>query len=262
MLKCFVAKSLYNIPQTKSFIDYLESCPILRRLCGFESVGEIPSEATFSRAFQELAKFDIAGRIHEAMTHKHFRDHLFCHVSRDSSAIVAREKPVKKEKEIKPKLKKGRPKKGEKSPRKEPRRLEQQIQRDLDANLRDLPTDCNHGSKKDSKGNIMHWIGYKLHCDVVDGDIPVSAVVTSASLHDSQAAIPLAQMTDQRVNTLYDLMDAAYDAPEIHDLSRKLGHVPIIDDNPRKGIKKEKDLSNPLLKKKKDSFLEKGFSNE
>jgi hypothetical protein len=29
--------------------------------------------------------------------------------------------------------------------------------------------------------------GYKLHLDVADGDIPISAVLTSASLHDSQA---------------------------------------------------------------------------
>jgi hypothetical protein len=33
-------------------------------------------------------------------------------------------------------------------------------------------------------------------------------VLTSASLHDSQAAIPLATMTASRVINLYDLMDA------------------------------------------------------
>ena len=37
------------------------------------------------------------------------------------------------------------------------------------------------------------WIGYKLHLDVADGDIPISGLLTSASLHDSQAAIPLAK---------------------------------------------------------------------
>jgi K+-transporting ATPase c subunit len=48
----------------------------------------------------------------------------------------------------------------------------------------------------------------------MDGDVPVSAVLTSASVHDSQVAIPLAQMTAQRVTSLYDLMDSAYDAPQ------------------------------------------------
>jgi len=60
-------------------------------------------------------------------------------------------------------------------------------------------------------------------------------------MHDSQAAIPLAQMSAERVTSLYDLMDAAYDAPQIHAYSAKLGHVPIIDNNPRKGEKKHMD---------------------
>ena len=67
---------------------------------------------------------------------------------------------------------------------------------------------------------------------------PGSAVLTSASVHDSQVAIPLAQRTAQRVTALYDLMDSAYDAPQIHDFSRRLGHVPIIDHNPRGGVKR------------------------
>ena len=41
----------------------------------------------------------------------------------------------------------------------------------------------------------MYWIGYKLHLDTIDGGIPVSALVTSASLNDSQVAIPLATIT-------------------------------------------------------------------
>ena len=65
--------------------------------------------------------------------------------------------------------------------------------------------------------------------------------MTSASLHDSQAAIPLAQMTVERITSLYDLMDAAYDAPQIKSFSEQLGHVPIIDHNPRRGEKKKMD---------------------
>jgi hypothetical protein len=53
-------------------------------------------------------------------------------------------------------------------------------------------------------------------------------------LHDSQAAIPLALTTAQRVTNLYDLSDSAYDAPLIHEQSRSLGHIPIIDANPRR----------------------------
>ena len=58
-------------------------------------------------------------------------------------------------------------------------------------------------------------------------------------MHDSQAAIPLAQITHGRVTSLYDMMDAAYDAPQIEAHSRSLGHVPIIDPNPRSKARKE-----------------------
>jgi hypothetical protein len=84
-------------------------------------------------------------------------------------------------------------------------------------------------------------VGYKLHLDCIDGDILVSAVLISASLHDSQAAIPLAQMTSDIITSLYDLMDSAYDAPQIKSFSKNLGHVPIIDQNPRRGEKTEMD---------------------
>ena len=39
------------------------------------------------------------------------------------------------------------------------------------------------------------------------------------------------------MTSLYDLMDSAYDAPQIHAFSAQLGHVPMIDPNPRRGEK-------------------------
>jgi hypothetical protein len=60
----------------------------------------------------------------------------------------------------------------------------------------------------------------------------VTCLLTSASLHDSQVAIPLAAMTALRVTNCHDLMDSAYDAPGIWAKSRALGHVPIIDRHP------------------------------
>ena len=97
------------------------------------------------------------------------------------------------------------------------------------------------GCKRNRQGYQETWRGYKLHLDCADGDIPVSALLSSASLHDSQAAIPLAQMTAGRIRNLYDLMDAAYDAPQIAAFSQQLGHVPLIDPNPRRGEKRELD---------------------
>jgi len=49
----------------------------------------------------------------------------------------------------------------------------------------------------------------------------------------------LAQMTAARLTSLYDLADAAYDAKEIREMSARLGHVALIDHNPRRGEKRE-----------------------
>ncbi len=235
--KAFIAKAVYNFDTTEILIEYLKGCKNLRRLCGWETRFKVPSAATFSRAFDQFGQIRLAQKVHETMIKTHYGEKIAGHVSRDSTAIEAREKPVKKAKQKlpdRPKRKPGRPRKGEKVAPKAPKRLDLQPHRTLEQNLQDLPTSCDAGCKIDSKGYKTTWIGYKLHIDCVDGDIPVSALLTSASVHDSQASIPLAQMSAERINNLYDLMDSAYDAPQIKDYSQKLGHVPIIDHNPRR----------------------------
>ena len=86
----------------------------------------------------------------------------------------------------------GRPRQGEPRP-KELRRLERQASMTLEEMLEDLPKVCDIGVKRNAKGHQESWTGYKLHIDAIDGGIPVSCLLTSASVHDSQAAIPLAE---------------------------------------------------------------------
>ena len=90
------------------------------------------------------------------------------------------------------------------------------------------------GTKRNAKGYKESWRGYRLHIDAADGDVPVSRLLTSASLHDSQAAIPLARMTGERVDHRYGLMDAACDSREIGAHARMAGRVAVIDANPRR----------------------------
>ncbi len=230
----FIAKAVWDFPTTRDLIDALRHRPTLRRLCGWETVAEIPSEATFSRAFAVFAKDGLPQIIHQAMIKQHCGDRLVGHISRDATAIHAREKAVKKEAKPVPSA--------QQTPdpiTPEPTRLQRQLERSLAENLADLPSACDWGTKKDSKGKRQTWRGYKLHIDVMDGDLPISWLVTSASLHDSQATIPLAQMSAERVTNLYDLADAAYDAAPIREMSARLGHVAIIDHNPRRGEKQE-----------------------
>ena len=51
ILRAFFMKSVYDFPTTKVLIENLKTNPSLRYLCGWESRGAVPSEATFSRAF-------------------------------------------------------------------------------------------------------------------------------------------------------------------------------------------------------------------
>jgi hypothetical protein len=232
----FIAKSVYKLPTTAALLDALRSQPTLRRLCGWESAGELPGEPTFSRAFAAFAQRQLPQQIHAHLVKTHAGPKLVGHISRDATAIeVAERSAAKPVVPPSPPRKCGRPRKGEVRQPPPPRRLEVQAGRALEANLADLPRSCDIGFKRDAKGLRNSWRGYKLHLDCIDGDIPVSAILTSASLHDSQAAIPLAQMSAQRVTALYDLMDGAYDAPQIHAFSRQLGHVPIIQPNRRSG---------------------------
>ena len=75
-----------------------------------------------------------------------------------------------------------------------PKRLEFQPGRTLAENLADLPARGDVGCKRNSQGQQESGIGDKLHLDTVDGDFPVSAVLTRARVPDSQVAIPLAQL--------------------------------------------------------------------
>lgn len=243
--RSFVAKTVFNFPSTRALWERLQSDNNFRRICGWETKWEIPSEATFSRAFAEFAATELPQKVHAAIIEKSYpgTDTIVIHNSRDSTAIKAREKPVVKvvaNRETAPK-KRGRPKSGEKIV-KEPTRLQRQLTMTLEEMLIDLPKVCTIGSKQNSKGHAEHWIGYKLHVDYADGSVPISAILTSASTHDSQVAIPLATMTAARVTNLYDLMDSAYYMDEIAAHSRSLNHVPLIDKN----VRRDKALAEEL----------------
>jgi len=229
-----VAKAVYGYPFTSSLIEALKTTPNLRRICGFRRVADIPDESTFSRAFKEFAETRLGERVHDALVERYLKPELVGHVSRDATAIVGREKPMKKPPKEKPAPKKrGRPAKGEQRDPKEQTRIEKQVSQSVQQSLAELPVFCDRCSKKNSKGFKETWVGYKLHADVNDCGLPVSVVLTAASVHDSQVAIPLMKMSSAKVEYLYDLMDSAYDAGPIYEVSKSLGHVPIIDKNSR-----------------------------
>ena len=239
LARAFVAKAMLGVPTTNALIERLDVDKSLRRILGWERRAQVPSEATFSRAFAEFAQGDLPDKMHAALVERSLGGRIVGVIARDATEIEAREKPAAKEASDKTDdppsdgAQPPRPRKDEQRPKPEPTRLERQTSQNVNQMLAELPTACDVGSKKNSKGYKETWIGYKLHIDVACGQIPVSCVLTSASVHDSQVAIPLMTMTGARISYLYDLMDAAYDAAAIHAKSEALGHQPIIDPNYR-----------------------------
>ncbi len=59
---------------------------------------DISEEWTFSRAFAEFSQSQLPKRVHESLIKKYYQDEIIGHNSRNSTAINAREKPLKKEK--------------------------------------------------------------------------------------------------------------------------------------------------------------------
>jgi len=245
----FVAKAIYSLPRTSDLLERLRSDEQLRLICGWKRDEALPHESTFSRAFAEFAQMELPQFVHEALVRETQKDRLIGHIARDATAIEAREKfpetavqkAEKEEAGTAGKAKHCKRKRGPRGPhkrwkggkpqaaRKQDTRLHRQRNMKLAEMLKELPRECSIGVKTSSKGYRQYWRGYKLHLDVADGQIPISAVLTGANVHDSQVAIPLASMSSARVQYCYELMDSAYDAVEILEHSREAGHVAIVD---------------------------------
>lgn len=227
----FLAKAIFGLDTTRQLLDRLQNDAQLRCLCGWNQAQQVPHEATFSRAFAEFARSALPQRLHEALIVETQRTRLIGHIARDSTAIEARERypdnpPPKRVRRRGKRA--GRPRKGT-APPAPGSRLQQQRHMPVEAMLADLPRHCSLGVKKSSKGYQQYWRGYKLHLDVADGQLPISALLTGACVHDSQVAIPLMTMSSQRVTYLYELMDKAYDAHAIRAHSEALGHRALIE---------------------------------
>jgi Transposase DDE domain/Transposase domain (DUF772) len=246
--RAFVAKAVLNIPTSSALIERLQVDRSLRLICGWERRSDVPSESTFSRAFAEFAAQSLPQQVHEQLVRDGLHGHILGHVARDATEIDARETSKAKPQPAdaappledpppapEPPRRRGRPRKGQTPPPPKPlTRIERQRTQTLELMLAELPVGCDTGCKRNSRGFTTTWVGYKLHLDVTAGMVPVSAILTSASVHDSQVAIPLARTSEQRIVWLYDVMDAAYDAEPIIADCKAAGRIAIIDRNTRR----------------------------
>jgi hypothetical protein len=257
MARAFVAKAVFGIPLTNALRERLVSDAVLRSLCGWQHAKDVPGKWTFSRAFQEFSRSELPQRVHAALIERAYQDQLVGHISRDATAIEAREKA-----QPKPAAPAKRPSRKKNRKPEEMSRIERQSLpgTTLPQMLQELPRVCDKGCKTNSKGSKDWWVGYKLHMDVADGQVPISCILTSASVHDSQVAIPLARMSADRVTSLYDLMDRGYESEHIDAYSRGLGHVPIIDRQARAGADQPMLAPHEQIRFRERTTVERAYS--
>ena len=126
--------------------------------------------------------------------------------------------------------------------------------------LESLPKAFNCGSKKGSRGNLSQWFGYKLHVDVCDDGIPISCILTSASVNDNQCSVPLEMMTNSRVKSLYTLADKGYDSADLRRHVESFGKVPLF--QPRNVSSQNKVEFDPAMSErfKRRTTVERVFS--
>jgi hypothetical protein len=245
--RAFLAKAVLNLPTTRNLLHRLAADRKLMQLCGWTDRRHIPHESTFSRAFEEFAQMQLAEVVHEALIRETHSQRIVGHISRDSSKIPAHEAfpetPSEKRAQQAPDLSQGKKKKVSAKGRKLGRKLRKRdrtaasrdtrIERQKQMKtaremLEEIPRECSIGVQVTKKREPKFTKGYKLHLDVADGQIPVSAVLSSANVHDSQLSVPLTKITSERITYLYELMDSAYDAVAIREYSHQHGHVAII----------------------------------
>jgi hypothetical protein len=232
-LRSQFAKNYFQIETTAKLIERLKADPNLRLICGFEKV---PGRSSFSSVFEYLSSIVKLDDIVGEFAKEEFKDRIVYHSNRDSTAINAREKVIRKKKAKgkKQHKKRGRPLKTEAKREKQPTEMQKQRVASSEESLAALDKKCAYGCKKNSHGNVTFWKGYKLHLDISDCGFPITACVTGANVHDSMLAIPMEKITEQRVTFFYSLMDSAYDAKTIKDFIVSRQRIPIIDPNKRK----------------------------
>ena len=90
LARAFVAKMVYQLETTRQLRERLRSEVTLRRICGWETAREVPSEATFSRAFAEFAQSEVSAQAHTRVIESYQKPRLVGHIARDATAIASR----------------------------------------------------------------------------------------------------------------------------------------------------------------------------
>src|SRR6201997_3231767 len=94
LARAFLPRLILGVPTTSALLERLEVDKSLRRILGWERRSQVPSEATFSRAFAEFARGELPDKIHAALIERALGGRIIGPIARAATEIEAREKPV------------------------------------------------------------------------------------------------------------------------------------------------------------------------
>lgn len=206
LIYSLIAMQVEKIQTIKDLVLQLKQNPVLRYACGFDVLGRVPSESTFSRFIEKLTETEELQNLFYALVLKAKDLNII-----DGDSIAIDSTKLDSYEAAKPKK-----------------------------SIVDDGTNPNWGMKRDTNGNNIRWFGWKLHilCDS-KSELPLDILVTPASIYDGTVAIPLIEhffntYRDAFKPTYYS-MDSGYDFEYIYsDIIKRFNGIPIIAYNPRR----------------------------
>ena len=158
LLYALIAMQVEKITSIKSLVTRLKEDPVFRYSCGFDVLGRVPSESTFSRFINKLSNTEELQNLFHDLVIKAKKLGIIDgdHVSIDSTKLNSYEAAIPKK------------------------------------DIIDDGSNPNWGVKRDTNGNNIRWFGWKLHilCDS-KSELPLDIMVTPASNYDGTVALPL-----------------------------------------------------------------------
>ena len=194
LLRALIAAKVEQIPTTAALVRRLKSDPVFRYICGFDIIGPVPSEATFSRLLKMLTKTGLLKEQFNELVRETEKAGIIDGTSLaiDSTKIEAYEK--------------AKPKKY----------------------LSNDGRSADWGVKQNTHGNKIAWFGYKEHAAIdTKSELPVAIEITPAGTHDSQVAMKLVKKANDNLvkEPKHYLMDSAYDSTDIYEAIRTGYHA-------------------------------------
>ena len=233
MIQSLVIRMVERIPTIKDLVKRLKYDLIFRLDCGFLLSDSVPSEASYSRMVDVISQSDVFVGMNDDLIRAAFTEGFLAdeHVSYDATHFEARDASKPSEKKEKVPKKRGRKSKEERAAwLAEQAEIEANLttyEKKLEAQLtiptttlwQDIPIEPKWGVKKNSDGKNTFWFGFKGHLAVsTKSQYIVACLMSSGSLSDSKAAIPLLKKVVEVMPNQFTtaIFDAGYDYEAIY----------------------------------------------